>query len=85
MKGAAGARNARHDGANGDIEDQCDVFVLEPFDITKKEDLAEGWLKLIEGLIHGCLVVETDEVIFRCRAGIRGAEDVGMIFQKNCA
>ena len=85
MKGAAGARDARHDGADGDIEDQRNVFVLELFDITKEQDFSEGWLKLIEGLIHGCPVVETDEVIFRRRAGIRGAEDVGMIFQKNCA
>ena len=85
MKGAAGARDARHDGTNGDFEDHCDVFVLQFLHIAKQQYFAKGRLKLIEGLVNCCLVVEANEVVFRCRAGIGGAEEVGMVFQKNCA
>ena len=82
MKVAAGTRNPRHDGTDGDIEDQCDVLVLELFDIAKEQHFAEGRLKLIEGLVHCCLVVEADEAIFRGWTSIGHAKQVRMVFQK---
>jgi hypothetical protein len=38
---AAGAREARHDGADGDIEDYSDVFVFELLYVAEKENFAE--------------------------------------------
>jgi len=40
-EGAAGARDARHNGADGDIEDEGDVFVLHLFYVAEKESFAE--------------------------------------------
>ena len=40
-EGGAGSRDARHDGADGDVEDEGDVFVLEVFDVAEEEEFAE--------------------------------------------
>ena len=84
MKGAAGARDARHDGADGDVEDDGDVFVLDLLHVAEKENFAELWLKPIEGFVECGLVVETDERVFRSRAG-NCVERVWMVFEKDGA
>lgn len=85
MKRAAGASDARHDCTDGDIENHRDVLVLEILPITKEKHFAKVRLKLIEGLVQNCLIVETDEVIFWGWTGLSGGEELGMVFQKNCA
>ena len=75
----AGARYARHHGADGDFEDQSDVLVLEFFDV------AERRLKLVEGFVDCGLVVEADEVIFRSEAGVGGVEEIRMVFEEDGA
>ncbi len=83
-KGAAGARDARHYSADGEVEDYGDVFVLNFFYVAEKENVAEWWLKLFEGGVESGLVVETNERVFR--SGTRGGvEDVGMVFEEDGA
>jgi hypothetical protein len=77
-KSAAGARDARHDGADGDVEDNGDVFVLDLFYIAEEEGFAELRLKLFERGAEGGLVVEADEGVFRGWTGGGGVECVGM-------
>ena len=84
-EGSAGARDARHDGADGDIEDDGDVFVLDLFDVAEQESFAELRLKLFESCVEGGLVVEADEVVFRRGAGGGGVECVGVVFEKDGA
>src|ERR1700733_4130929 len=84
-KSAAGARDARHDGADGDVEDNGDVFVLDLFYIAEEEGFAELRLKLFERGVEGGLVVEADEGVFRGGAGGDGVQCVGMVFEEDGA
>ena len=84
-EGAAGTRDARHDGADRDIEDHSDVFVLDLFDVAEKEGLAELRLKLLEGGVEGGVVVETEEDLFRRGTGGGGVECAGMVFEEDGA
>jgi hypothetical protein len=59
-EGTTGAREARHDGADGNIEDEGDVFVLDLFDVAEEESFAEWRLKLFERRVESGLVVESD-------------------------
>jgi hypothetical protein len=68
-KGASGARDARHDGADGDVEYKGDVFVLDFFNIAEEESFAERRLEPFERCVEGGLVVEADEIFLRGGAG----------------
>jgi hypothetical protein len=84
MEGAAGTRDARHNSADGDVKDEGDVSVLDLFNVAKEENFAELWQELLECTVEGCLIVKTDEVVFRSGAG-DGVECVWMIFEEDCA
>src|SRR5271168_3578619 len=81
----AGAGDARHDGADGNVEDKGDVFVLNLFDVAEKKDFAELRLKLLECIVEGGLVVEANEIVFGGGTGRGGVECVGMIFERDGA
>jgi hypothetical protein len=81
---AAGARDARHNSADGDVEDEGDVFVLNLINVAEKQNFAELWWKLLEGDVESGQVVETDEIVFRSGpAG--GVEFFWMVFEENSA
>ena len=82
---AAGARDARHDGADGDIEDDGDVFVFDLFDVAEKKSFAELRLKLFERCVESGLIVETDEGVFRGGVGGGWIECFGMVFEEDGA
>jgi hypothetical protein len=84
-EGAAGARDARHDGADGNIEDDGDVFVFDLFGVAEKESFAELWLKLLERGVEGSLAIKADEGGFGGGAGGGGVECVGMVFEEDGA
>jgi hypothetical protein len=60
-KSAARERDARHYGADGDVEDDSNVFVLNLFYVAEKENFAEGWVKLFESGVESGLVVDATE------------------------
>jgi len=62
----AGARDARHDGADGQVKDSSDLLVLELFDVTEEKAIAQGRWELYERLLHDCGVVELKECGLRC-------------------
>jgi hypothetical protein len=66
-EGAASARDARHDGTNGDIQDEGDVFVLDLFYVGEEERFAEQGLKLFERGVEGGFSVEAEEGVCRSR------------------
>src|SRR5207253_5730974 len=82
---AASARDARHDGADGDIEDNGDVFVLDLFYVAEEERFAKLRLKLFERGVESSLVVEADEVVLRGRTRRGGVERIGMVFEEDGA
>ena len=84
-KSAAGARDARHDGADGDIEDEGDVFVFDLFYIAEEDRFAKQGLKLFERGVERGFIVEADEGVFRCGTGGGGVECVGMVFEEDGA
>ncbi len=84
-EGAASARDARHDGADGDIEDKGDVFVFNFFYVAEEESLAELRLKLFERGVEGGFIVEADEGVFRSGTRGGGVERVGMVFEEDGA
>ena len=81
----AGARDARHDSADGDVEDDSDVLVLDLFHVAEKESFAELRGKLLKRGVQGGLIVESDKVVFR--GGARGGrgEGVGVVFEEDGA
>ena len=84
-KGAVGTRDARHDGADGDVEDDGDVLVFDLFGVTEEEGFAELGLELVERGVEGGLVVEVDQGVFGSEAGGRGVESVGIVFEEDGA
>ena len=84
-KSAAGARDARHDGADWDIEDESDVFIFDLFYIAEEDRFAERGLKLFERCVESGFIVEAKEDVFRSGTGGGGVECVGMIFEEDGA
>ena len=84
-EGAPGARDARHNGPDRDIEDHSDVFVLELFYFAEQECFAELRLKLFERGVESSLVVEAKEDVFGSGTGGGGVEGVGMVFEEDGA
>jgi hypothetical protein len=80
---AAGARDARHDGPDGDIEDHSDVFVLDLFYVAEQERFAKLRLKLFERGVDGGLVVEAKEDVLWGGTGGGGLEGVGLVFEED--
>ena len=81
----AGARDTRHDGADGDAENDGNVFVLDLLNVAEKENFAELRLKLFERRVKSGLVVEADERVFGGGTGGDGVECVGMVFEEDGA
>ena len=84
-KGAAGARDARHDSADRDVEDVGDVFVLDLFNVAQEQSFAKWRRKLLERGVKCSLVVEAYESVFGGGTGSGSVECVGMVFEKNSA
>ena len=84
-EGSTGTSDARHDGADGDVEDDGEVFVLDLLDVAEQESLAELWLKLLERGVEGSLVIKANEGVFGGGAGGSGVECVGMVFEEDSA
>ena len=84
-KNAAGARDARHDGTDGDIEDEGDVSVFNFLYVAEEERFAELGLKLFERGVESGFIVEADEGVFRSGTRGGGIECVGMVFEEDGA
>ena len=82
---SASARDARHDGADGDIKDNGDVFVFDLFYIAEEDRFAERGLKLFERGVDGGVIVEAEDDVFWSGAGGGGVECVGMVFKEDAA
>jgi hypothetical protein len=75
----------RHDGADGDIENKGDVFVLHLFYVAEQEYITELRLKLLERGVDGGSVIKAEEDVFGGGAGGGSVEGGGRVFEKDSA
>jgi hypothetical protein len=82
-KGATGTRDAGHDCAHGNVKDESEVFVLDLFDVTEKQDFAELWWELLQRCVENGLVIEADENVFGGGACAGDVDGGGIVFEKD--